>query len=406
MLELISIYALTEKNKLNELTHPFSIKSALTFARCLTPSQKRLFDEVWSHYVDTRTLFPIRSLPRICGRELPESLFAGLNGSLIFETSEQGNRGLYLTIYGSLLTSSGPALAAYLVRLLDWVRELYAKDAYVKEVNGVDVQCALGISEDKTRMLFALLKLPLLSSMPFYLSSWSNNNNSWTMSITDEVMDLYRSEDSATYLDEHLARGYLPDQPWAENDRLKSVLNSQNALTSFSLSTGKMDYSVKRSTPYIEPSRLEELRRIESDRFDCARLICLCEELNECAAAGNAHAVIFLTRAILDHVPPVFGFDNFAQVAANYGGGGRSFKHSLDRLQNQSRHVADRLLHMPIRNRELAPKLSEVSFAPELEGVLAELCRLLKHHCTLPELPQDAPLRGQQRQSSCAEDSS
>lgn len=85
-----------------------------------------------------------------------------------------------------------------------------------------------------------------------------------------------------------------------------------------------------------------------------------------------------LTRAILDHVPPAFGFKSFAEVAASYRGGGSSFKKSIERLENHSRKVADRLLHTPIRDKEVAPNMHEVSFAAELETMLAEFCRLLK----------------------------
>lgn len=87
---------------------------------------------------------------------------------------------------------------------------------------------------------------------------------------------------------------------------------------------------------------------------------------------------ILLTRTILNHVPPVFEFETFAQVAANYRGGGNSFKRAAERLENHSRKVADRLAHMPIRNKEVAPIMGEVNFAAEIESILAEFCRVLK----------------------------
>ncbi|WP_141758572.1 hypothetical protein [Duganella sp. HH105] len=129
---------------------------------------------------------------------------------------------------------------------------------------------------------------------------------------------------------------------------------------------------------FIATSRLEALRGIEHVEFDCTRLICLCEELNACATGGHAHAVILLTRAILDHIPPVFGLGSFAEVASNYGGGGKSFKSSAERLEKHARKVADRMLHQVIRNREVTPEMQEVEFSRELETVLAEACRILK----------------------------
>jgi hypothetical protein len=46
-----------------------------------------------------------------------------------------------------------------------------------------------------------------------------------------------------------------------------------------------------------------------------------------------------LTRAILDHVPPVFGVNTFAEVAINHGG--RSLKEAMSHLENGSRKIAD-----------------------------------------------------------------
>src|SRR5471032_3490508 len=129
---------------------------------------------------------------------------------------------------------------------------------------------------------------------------------------------------------------------------------------------------------FVTGARLDALKHIEHPNFDCTRLICLCEELNACAAGRHAHAVILLTRAILDHIPPVFNLKSFAEVAANYGGAGRSFKACAERLEQHARKVADRLLHQSMRKSEIAPELKEVAFSQELEAVLAEVCRILK----------------------------
>jgi hypothetical protein len=58
-------------------------------------------------------------------------------------------------------------------------------------------------------------------------------------------------------------------------------------------------------------SRTAELRSSENLRlpdFDFQKLIRLCEELNSSYDQGNMYASAMLTRAILDHVPPLFGY--------------------------------------------------------------------------------------------------
>ena len=56
-----------------------------------------------------------------------------------------------------------------------------------------------------------------------------------------------------------------------------------------------------------------------------AALIRMCEELNVCFAGECYLAMIMHTRAIIDHVPPIFNCKTFAEVASSYGGT-RSFK--------------------------------------------------------------------------------
>jgi hypothetical protein len=48
-----------------------------------------------------------------------------------------------------------------------------------------------------------------------------------------------------------------------------------------------------------------------------------------------------LIHGLLDHVPPMFGFKTFSEVANNYAGGGRSFKETMHHLENTSRKVGD-----------------------------------------------------------------
>lgn len=129
--------------------------------------------------------------------------------------------------------------------------------------------------------------------------------------------------------------------------------------------------------PYIAPSRIEELTRLTAPQFDLAKLLELLRELEACHRQACYFAIAALVRTILDHVPPIFGFRTFAEVAANYGGG-RSFKDSMIRLQESARTIADQHLHAPIRAREVIPAFPQVDFRPELDLLLAEIVRKLK----------------------------
>lgn len=124
----------------------------------------------------------------------------------------------------------------------------------------------------------------------------------------------------------------------------------------------------------IGETRLAQLRTIQSPRFDFARVVRLCEELNAAYSNGCYMAVAALIRSLLDHIPPVFDQPAFAQVASNHDG--QAFKNAMQRLQSSARSIADAHLHQQIRKRETLPLAQQVNFAAELDVLLAEAVRL------------------------------
>ena len=108
------------------------------------------------------------------------------------------------------------------------------------------------------------------------------------------------------------------------------------------------------------------------------KLIRLCEELNSSYDNGNYYATAMLTRGLLDHVPPLFDYAGFAQVANNYGGGGRSFKETMQHLEGASRKIGDGHLHVPIRKSETLPTPQQVYCGSQLDVLLAEIVRISK----------------------------
>lgn len=130
---------------------------------------------------------------------------------------------------------------------------------------------------------------------------------------------------------------------------------------------------------FINESRLQEIRDISSkqSKFDYSRLIRLCEELNSSYSNKNYYATAMLTRAIMDHVPPIFGQDTFNKVVNNYAGS-KSFKGAMDKLSIQ-RHISDGFLHQQIRKTESLPNAQEVNFSPPLNELLREIVIILKN---------------------------
>lgn len=118
---------------------------------------------------------------------------------------------------------------------------------------------------------------------------------------------------------------------------------------------------------FVSENRIAELRLLQAPTFDLSKLVRLCEELNIAYEAGAFLPTAMLTRAVLDHVPPLFKFATFAQVANNYGGT-RSFKETMERLEKAARKIADAHLHGSIRAKETLPVAQQVNFAAEVDA--------------------------------------
>jgi len=152
-------------------------------------------------------------------------------------------------------------------------------------------------------------------------------------------------------------------------EQLKHELESEAPAEHVKLSSSTGDY--------VHQDRISELKAIKTDIFDLTKLIQLCIELNSSRVDGNLFAIIMLCRTIIDHVPPIFGVKNFNEVANNYAGS-RSFKESMERLNNSSRKIADQHLHTQIRKSETLPTITQVDFSNDLDLLLSEVVRIIK----------------------------
>jgi hypothetical protein len=129
-------------------------------------------------------------------------------------------------------------------------------------------------------------------------------------------------------------------------------------------------------TIFVSKERIEELKKIIAPNFDLSRLVRFCEELNDNYTRGNYLSVAMLGRSIINHIPPIFGFNTFNEVANNYGS--KSFKGIALHLNTTMRGIADSFLHDTIRKNETLPNSIQINFSQDLDFVLAEVIRKLK----------------------------
>jgi hypothetical protein len=127
---------------------------------------------------------------------------------------------------------------------------------------------------------------------------------------------------------------------------------------------------------YVDKNTLLRLSRIENDDFDLSRLISFCNELNDNYSLGNYHSCAMLLRAIFDHIPPIFGKTNFADVCAQHGG--KSFKDIMRPLNDTAKKIGDDYLHTQINKKVLAVTKTQVSFQASLDMLLNEVAAILE----------------------------
>ena len=129
--------------------------------------------------------------------------------------------------------------------------------------------------------------------------------------------------------------------------------------------------SVKTNVAFLEPSVLSKLRALKSPKFDFTKLVRMCEELNDAYGRANYLSCALLIRAIMNHVPPVFGCQTFAQVTAQSG---RSLKAVFERLEDTARPIADLHTHALIRAKESVPTKHQVEpYKPGFELLIQEV---------------------------------
>jgi hypothetical protein len=128
--------------------------------------------------------------------------------------------------------------------------------------------------------------------------------------------------------------------------------------------------------PYINPERLEEIRKLKSTRLDFTRLVRMCEELEIAHQNNCTISIAMLIRAILDHIPPVFSLKTFQEIANNTSIS-KSFRDAMQYLEQFSRKVADYYLHVPIRKSESLPNPTQVNFSAQLDILLSEIIRIV-----------------------------
>jgi len=158
-------------------------------------------------------------------------------------------------------------------------------------------------------------------------------------------------------------------------------LDRQGQLQFLTAGSGMLgNFMLRNDRVFISPSRIKQIIEIKSTEYDFLKLLHLCKEINFNYLYENYYGVALLTRALIDHIPPIFACKNFGELANNYKSdkNSQSFKKAMIHLDNSSRNIGDSLIHSQIRKREVSPNEVQTDFKNDLDVLLSEIVRILK----------------------------
>ncbi len=334
----------------------------------LTNEQRKLLTAIFTHFRIHKQWIITRALhAEYGGKPAIQSSLKSLGGAIVFERDEQSRTYYQLTFLGVLLTEDGQTYETLLVRYLGYVYRKCIEETDRIRVNSSEVATDLSLDPQQLYLLGFLINLGR------FTNGSSIGADYWDAGIPSDVEDL--PSNLLEYVHRRAMELYYPDVPLANPERGYYLWRKTNTVTTESV---QQEVTFTTTQPnYVAESRIVELKAVQSQQYDLTKLIRLCEELNICSENGCNLAVAMLARALLDHIPPIFGASNFAGIANHYPGSSRSFKHSMEHLEKSCKNIADALLHVQIRGKESLPNETQVNFSNDLDVLLAEILRIL-----------------------------
>ncbi len=172
----------------------------------LSRDQRAVLNAIWERYRDQNRWTARRALQERFGDARLRTCLERLWGPAVREWVEDEEEACRLTFLGLLLTDQGPESEDLLVQYLAYMRERVAADPKLEWVGSSEVEAALGLSRDRSRLLRQLIRL----------SHWWGGgsgfgNREWSVGVPVDAEELPAEPELRHYIREHVLRHFLPD---------------------------------------------------------------------------------------------------------------------------------------------------------------------------------------------------
>lgn len=133
---------------------------------------------------------------------------------------------------------------------------------------------------------------------------------------------------------------------------------------------------VNQSLDFVHKSVIADIIAFSSNDWDTSKLARFCEELNFAYSSGNFYSCAILSRAIIDHVPPLFDRKDFKIIAANWPES--SVKRQMIHLDNVTKQFGHAVLHNQISKNVGNINHTSIDCKQALDTLLRECIRKLQ----------------------------
>ncbi len=187
-----------------------SIAELDSLRRRLTDDQRAIVNATWNHYRDRGEWIPYRVLHQLFGKSVVLACLGQLGANVICGMEDDGEEYYRLTFLGVLLTPQGEESEQLLAGYLEYVRSRYKDDPRLEWVGSEEVEAALKLTADRSRLLRQLIRL----------SHWWGGGSGfgdreWTVGLPIDVDEIPPSQDLRGYIRQHVLAHFPPQVPSA-----------------------------------------------------------------------------------------------------------------------------------------------------------------------------------------------
>ena len=171
--------------------------------RRLSDPHRDFVSALWKFYRNHNQWVPSRIAHQHFGKDVVQANLAALGPSLVQAYRDDGKDYYRLTFLGMLLTDQGVGAEDLLVRYLEYIRDRHTSDPCVEWVGSQEVETALRLSGEQSRLLRQIIRL----------SHWWGGGSAfgereWTVGVPVDVDELTAEADLRHYVREHVLKHF------------------------------------------------------------------------------------------------------------------------------------------------------------------------------------------------------